>query len=133
MGQEHPPSTYAHDAKWCILGIWLSTMIYQFYEAAKAGREEMVALPKWIHLWLRSVDMHRLCLLFVSSPKIWAWVQPSDMSSAAVCSAGLCRALFREAWKSTMWGDFGLAFAISVDSVVLGWVVIMFQSRCLVG
>lgn len=66
--KEHPPSTYAHDAKWCILGIWLSTMIYQFYEAAKA-------------------------------------------------------------WKSTMWGDFGLAFAISVDSIVLGWVVIMFQSR----
>ena len=31
-----------------------------------------------------------------------------------------------------MWGDFALAFAISVDSVVLGWVVIMFQSRCLV-
>lgn len=76
VGQEHPPSTYAHDAKWCILGIWLSTMIYQFYEAAKAGREEMVALPKWIHLWLRSVDMHRLCLLFVSSPKFWAWIQP---------------------------------------------------------
>lgn len=66
--KEHPPSTYAHDAKWCILGIWLSTMVYQFYEASKA-------------------------------------------------------------WNSTMWSDFALAFAISVDSVVLGWVVIMFQSR----
>eukprot|EP00438_Fugacium_kawagutii_P024763 Skav204256 [mRNA] locus=scaffold912:142967:146616:- [translate_table: standard] len=66
--KEHPPSTYAHDAKWCIFGIWLSTMAYQFFEASKA-------------------------------------------------------------WSSTMWSDFALAFAISVDSVVLGWVVIMFQSR----
>ena len=50
LGQEHPPSTYAHDAKWCILGIWLSTMIYQFYEAAKAWRGEWMRIDRWIHV-----------------------------------------------------------------------------------
>eukprot|EP00434_Breviolum_minutum_P006895 symbB.v1.2.006084.t1/scaffold350.1/size222032/2 len=64
----HPPSNHAHDAKWCIFGIWLSTMLYQLHEAARA-------------------------------------------------------------YHSDLWTDFALAFGISVDSVVLGWVVIMFQSR----
>lgn len=40
-----------------------------------------------------------------------------------------CGGCALEAYHSDLWSDFALAFAISVDSVVLGWVVIMFQSR----
>ena len=66
--KEHPPSIYAHDAKWCIFGIWLSTMAYQGYEAAKA-------------------------------------------------------------YESRFYGDFALAGGISLDSVVLGWILVLFQAR----
>ena len=66
--KQHPPSIYAHDAKWCIFGIWLSSMAYQLFEAALAYNSKIVQ-------------------------------------------------------------DFALAFAISVDSVVLGWILIMFQAR----
>ena len=66
--KKHPPSTYAHDAKWCMLGLWLSAMSLAFFQAAQASQRENLA-------------------------------------------------------------DGALAFAISLDSVVLGWVLIMFQAR----
>ncbi|CAK9038854.1 unnamed protein product [Durusdinium trenchii] len=32
----HPASPCAHDAKWCVFGIWLAMMAYQLFETAKA-------------------------------------------------------------------------------------------------
>lgn len=66
--KKHPPSTYAHDAKWCMLGLWLSAMSLAFFQLVQASGAENLA-------------------------------------------------------------DCALAFAISLDSVVLGWVLIMFQAR----
>jgi len=37
--KKHPPSMCAHDAKWCVFGIWLTTMGFQLFEVAKATND----------------------------------------------------------------------------------------------
>ncbi|CAE7327622.1 BPM2, partial [Symbiodinium pilosum] len=68
MLKPHPPSTYAHDAKWCTFGLWLCMMVYPLYYVRKGH-------------------------------------------------------------KYTKAGDFFVALTLSMESVVLGWIVCIFQAR----
>ena len=68
MLKPHPPSTYAHDAKWCTFGLWLCMMVYPLYYICKGH-------------------------------------------------------------KYTKAGDFFVALTLSMESVVLGWIVCIFQAR----
>ncbi|CAE7946805.1 BPM2, partial [Symbiodinium sp. KB8] len=66
--KQHPPSAYAHDAKWCVFSLWLCMMVYPAYYVCKGH----------------------------------GYTKP---------------------------GDCLVAFTLSMESVVLGWIVCIFQAR----
>ena len=63
--KDHPESTYMHDAKWCILGFWISKLSYQLYFVSfhRAQRDSFLAA---FSLALNcSMDSVVICWMFI--------------------------------------------------------------------